>query len=82
MNPALDMDISLGFNIMTYQFPHPYNTEIPAFQAGVIRSLQSERVTVVLQGLMRDDTGADDIDFRSSIHKGSQGVFPSIDNNR
>ena len=74
--------MSLGFYIVTHQFHHPYNTKIHAFQAGVICTLQSERVTVVLQGLMRDDTGADDIDFRSSIHKGSQGVFPSIDNNR
>ncbi len=30
---------------------------------------------VVLQELMGDDPGADDVDFRTSIYKGSQGYF-------
>ncbi len=67
---------------MTNHFPHPNHTKIPAFQAGVIQSLESERVTVVLQGLMGDDSGADDIYIRTSIHKGFQGVPSPIDNNR
>ncbi len=60
---------------MTNQFPHPNDTKIPAFQAGVIRSLEGERVTVVLQGLMGDDSSADDVDLRTSIYEGSQGIF-------
>ncbi len=82
MNHTLDMEISLRLYIMTNHFTHPNDTQVPAFQAGVICSLEGERVTVVLQGLMGDDPGADDIDFRTSIYKGSQGVLPPIDHNR
>jgi hypothetical protein len=82
MDRTLDMDISLRFYIMKNYFTHPNNKKVPAFQAGIITSLEGERVTVVLQGLMGDDPGADDIDLRPSIYKGSQGVLPPIDHNR
>ncbi len=82
MDHTLDMDISLQLYIMTNQFTHPNSAQVPAFQAGVIRSLEGERVTVVLQGLMGYNPVADDFDFLTSIYQGSQGVFLSIDHNR